>query len=68
MIFRWASEAAARLVELQAGTVDGIDNPIRDIDAQHVIAFGAQKRRSGQADIAKTHHTNLAELTHKNSG
>lgn len=27
MIFRWASEAAARLVELQAGTVDGIDNP-----------------------------------------
>lgn len=27
MIFRWATEAAARLVELQAGTVDGIDNP-----------------------------------------
>jgi ABC-type transport system substrate-binding protein len=27
MIFRWTSEAAARLVELQAGTVDGIDNP-----------------------------------------
>ncbi len=27
MIFRWASEAAARLVELQAGAVDGIDNP-----------------------------------------
>lgn len=26
-IFRWTSEAAARLVELQAGTVDGIDNP-----------------------------------------
>jgi ABC-type transport system substrate-binding protein len=27
LIFRWNSEAAARLVELQAGTVDGIDNP-----------------------------------------
>lgn len=27
VIFRWNSEAAARLVELQAGTVDGIDNP-----------------------------------------
>jgi ABC-type transport system substrate-binding protein len=27
MIFRWNSEAAARLVELQSGTVDGIDNP-----------------------------------------
>lgn len=26
-IFRWNSEAAARLVELQAGQVDGIDNP-----------------------------------------
>jgi len=27
VIFRWNSEAAARLVELQAGAVDGIDNP-----------------------------------------
>lgn len=26
-IFRWSSEAAARLVELQSGNVDGIDNP-----------------------------------------
>ncbi|MCC6804025.1 MAG: peptide ABC transporter substrate-binding protein [Anaerolineae bacterium] len=26
LIFRWNSEAAARLVELQAGNVDGIDN------------------------------------------
>ncbi len=26
-IFRWTSEAASRLVELQAGTVDAIDNP-----------------------------------------
>ena len=25
--FRWNAESAARLVELQAGTVDGIDNP-----------------------------------------
>jgi ABC-type transport system substrate-binding protein len=27
LVFRWNSEAAARLTELQAGTVDGIDNP-----------------------------------------
>ncbi len=27
LIFRWNSEAAARLVELQAGTADGMDNP-----------------------------------------
>lgn len=27
VIFRWNAEAAARLVELQAGQVDGIDNP-----------------------------------------
>jgi ABC-type transport system substrate-binding protein len=27
VIFRWSSEAAQRLLELQAGTVDGIDNP-----------------------------------------
>ncbi|MFN8448755.1 MAG: ABC transporter substrate-binding protein [Anaerolineae bacterium] len=27
LVFRWNSEAAARLVELQAGNVDGIDNP-----------------------------------------
>jgi ABC-type transport system substrate-binding protein len=27
LIFRWNSEAAARLNELQAGTVNGIDNP-----------------------------------------
>jgi ABC-type transport system substrate-binding protein len=27
LIFRWNSEAAQRLVELQAGTADGIDNP-----------------------------------------
>jgi peptide/nickel transport system substrate-binding protein len=27
MIFRWNSEATARLTELQAGQVDGIDNP-----------------------------------------
>jgi ABC-type transport system substrate-binding protein len=27
VVFRWQSEAAARLLELQSGTVDGIDNP-----------------------------------------
>lgn len=27
VVFKWASESAARLTELQAGTVDGIDNP-----------------------------------------
>ena len=28
--FRWSDEAAQRLLELQAGTVDGIDNPGTD--------------------------------------
>jgi ABC-type transport system substrate-binding protein len=27
VVFRWSTESAARLLELQAGTVDGIDNP-----------------------------------------
>ena len=27
LVFRWQKEAAARLLELQAGTTDGIDNP-----------------------------------------
>jgi peptide/nickel transport system substrate-binding protein len=30
LIFRWNAEAAARLVELQAGTIDGMDNPGSD--------------------------------------
>ena len=30
VIFRWSAEAAQRLVELQAGTADGIDNPGAD--------------------------------------
>ena len=30
LYFRWNSEAAARLVELQAGTIDGMDNPGSD--------------------------------------
>jgi peptide/nickel transport system substrate-binding protein len=30
LIFRWNPEAAARLVELQAGTIDGMDNPGSD--------------------------------------
>ncbi len=27
LVFKWSSESAQRLVELQSGTVDGIDNP-----------------------------------------
>ena len=30
LVFKWSAEAAARLLELQAGTVDGIDNPSPD--------------------------------------
>ncbi|OJX39872.1 MAG: peptide ABC transporter substrate-binding protein [Chloroflexi bacterium 44-23] len=30
LVFRWAGEGAARLLELQSGTVDGIDNPSPD--------------------------------------
>ena len=30
MVFRWTTEGAARLLELQSGTVDGIDNPSPD--------------------------------------
>ncbi|MBN1201247.1 MAG: peptide ABC transporter substrate-binding protein [Anaerolineae bacterium] len=30
LVFRWNSEGAARFTELQAGTVDGIDNPTPD--------------------------------------
>jgi peptide/nickel transport system substrate-binding protein len=30
LVFRWNSEGAARLLELQSGTVDGIDNPSPD--------------------------------------
>jgi ABC-type transport system substrate-binding protein len=30
LVFRWSTEAAQRLLELQAGTVDGIDNPAPD--------------------------------------
>ena len=30
LVFRWAAEGAARLLELQSGTVDGIDNPSPD--------------------------------------
>ena len=30
LVFRWSDEAAQRLVELQSGTVDGIDNPGAD--------------------------------------
>ncbi len=30
LIFRWSAECAQRLLELQAGTVDGVDNPCPD--------------------------------------
>ncbi len=30
LVFRWQTESAARLLELQSGTVDGIDNPGAD--------------------------------------
>ena len=30
LIFRWSAECAQRLLELQSGTVDGIDNPCPD--------------------------------------
>jgi peptide/nickel transport system substrate-binding protein len=30
LVFKWSSEGASRLLELQAGTVDGIDNPTPD--------------------------------------
>jgi ABC-type transport system substrate-binding protein len=30
IVYRWSSEGAARLLELQSGTVDGIDNPSPD--------------------------------------
>jgi ABC-type transport system substrate-binding protein len=30
LVFRWQKEGAARLLELQSGTVDGIDNPSPD--------------------------------------
>jgi peptide/nickel transport system substrate-binding protein len=30
LVFRWQTESAARLLELQSGTVDGIDNPAAD--------------------------------------
>jgi len=30
VVFRWSGEGAARLLELQSGTVDGIDNPSPD--------------------------------------
>ncbi len=46
--FRWAEEAAQRLLELQSGNVDGIDNPgvtdIETIKGDSTLAF---KERSG---------------------
>ncbi|HMR67333.1 MAG TPA: ABC transporter substrate-binding protein, partial [Anaerolineae bacterium] len=43
LIFRWSSEAAQRLLELQSGAVDGIDNPAPDgfevIEADDTLAL-----------------------------
>ena len=40
VVFRWSSEAAQRLVELESGTADGIDNVgTDDFDAQCVQIF-----------------------------
>lgn len=46
LIFRWSAESAQRLVELQAGTVDGIDNPGPDDFAaiENDSALQLQKR------------------------
>ncbi|MEA3310004.1 MAG: ABC transporter substrate-binding protein [Chloroflexota bacterium] len=44
LVFRWSTEGAARLLELQSGTVDGIDNPspddfsvVRDDDSLNLV-------------------------------
>ena len=50
LVFRWSKEGAQRLLELQAGTVDGIDNPSpddfakieADTDAEALPARGAE--------------------------
>ena len=48
LIFRWSSESAARLLELQAGTVDGIDNPgPDDFDVIEGDSNLQLKKRSG---------------------
>jgi peptide/nickel transport system substrate-binding protein len=43
VIFKWSKEAAARLLELQSGTVDGIDNPgvddIAKIEADPTLQY-----------------------------
>ncbi len=43
LVFKWAAEGAARLLELQSGTVDGIDNPTPDdfakIQADSTLQF-----------------------------
>lgn len=46
--FRWSDEAAARLLELQSGAVDGIDNPgTSDIETIKNDASLAFKERAG---------------------
>ena len=48
LVFKWAPEGAARLLELQSGTVDGIDNPTPD-DFETIMNdanFAVEKSRS----------------------
>lgn len=48
LIFRWSAESAQRLLELQAGTVDGIDNPgPDDFDVIEGDSALQLKKRSG---------------------
>ncbi|MCJ7779507.1 MAG: ABC transporter substrate-binding protein [Acidimicrobiia bacterium] len=48
LVFKWSSEAAQRFLELQAGTVDGIDNPGRDDFATILDSADLQlKERAG---------------------
>ena len=51
LVFRWNSEGAARLTELEAGTVDGIDNPTPDDFAEH-----PRESRSGPVRSPRHQH------------
>src|SRR5690606_26098834 len=48
LVFRWSSEAAARLLELQSGTVHGIDNPGPD-DFETIANDPNRQLREGEA-------------------
>ena len=55
LVFRWSPESAQRLVELQSGTVDGIDNPGPD-DFETI-----QKRLQPAAPAAQRHQRVLRQ-------